>query len=119
MPSPPRSENASVIKKIAPGAPGTRRHLARHGADLVCVPYREAPGTDGRMERLTTIEIIVDRRPVAKREALVRVGYDEAELRARVKQAGGVWDSRLRLWRLPVTQVRKLDLQARVAHRNG
>jgi len=100
-----------VIKRMAPGASGTRRLAERFGESLVCVRYREnaAQGL-----RYTTVEIIVDQRHFNAPEDLVRVAYAETELRSKVKDAGGCWDSKLKLWRLPRSAVRTLGLADRV-----
>ncbi len=100
-----------VIKRMAPGASGTRRLAERFGESLVCVRYRENPA---RGLRYTTVEIIVDQRPFDAPEDLVRVSYAETALRNKVKDAGGQWDRELKLWRLPRTAVRTLGLADRV-----
>lgn len=102
---------SQVIKRLAPGAAGTKRHLDRFGTGLVCVRYR-LDETGSR--RLTTVELIVDERPTTPRLALVRIAYQETELRRRVKEAGGEWDARLQLWRLPKAAIRKLGLTDRI-----
>jgi len=60
--SPPKSNAAgtATIKRLRPGAPGTKRLLEQYGDALVCVRYR----LDTRLNRrLTTVELIVDDRP--------------------------------------------------------
>lgn len=89
----------SVIKKLAPSAPGAKRLAARHGDSLICVRYRDDPATG---QRLTTVELIVDARPLPP-PAGIRIAYDEIELRRRVKAAGGIWDAEHKLWRLKRT----------------
>ena len=81
--------------------------------------------------RLTTVEIIVEqtpllpsrrqttrtaRRPVAddRQRLLVRVGFEEEQLRERIKQAGGWWLPKEKLWRLPRATVQALKLESRV-----
>lgn len=44
-----------VIKKLLPGAPGTKRHVERFGGALVCVRYGVAPQAQ---RRFTTVELI-------------------------------------------------------------
>lgn len=111
----PDTGGSVVLKKLAPSAPGARRHAERFGGALVCVRYRE-DAANGR--RLTTVELIVDERPLPGGDQWVRIGYAEAELRARVKDAGGQWDTRRKLWRLPRAAVRKLKLAGRVVPEN-
>jgi hypothetical protein len=115
-PPQPDAGNSVVLKKLAPQAPGARRHAERFGGALVCVRYRE-DAENGR--RLTTVELIVDERPLPGGDQWVRIGYAEAELRARVKDAGGQWDARRKLWRLSRAAVRKLKLTARVVPENA
>jgi hypothetical protein len=64
-------------------------------------------------QRLTTVELIVDQRPLPPL-AGVRVAYEETELRRQVKAAGGQWDAGNKLWRLPKSLVRKLKLEQRL-----
>ena len=104
-------EAGGVIKRMAPGASGTRRLAERFGESLVCVRYRENPA---RGMRYTTVEIIVDQRPFEVPEDLVRVAYAETALRHKIKDAGGRWDSKLKLWRLSRSAVRTLGLADRV-----
>ena len=101
----------SVIKRLSPGAPGTRRLQERYRDALVCVRYRQdpAPGL-----RYTTIELVVDRRPYAIKEDLVRIDFAETELREKVKAAGGRWDPNHKLWRIPRAATRALGLTKRV-----
>ncbi len=105
---------AGVIKRMAPGVSGTRRLVERFGESLVCVRYRENPA---QRLRYTTVEIIVDQRPFDVPEDLVRVTYTETALRHKVKDAGGRWDAKLKLWRLPRSAVRALGLADRVVKR--
>jgi hypothetical protein len=120
MPHSPRTADATarpsstVIKKLAPGTPGTRRLLERYGASLVCVRYREVETADGARRRLTTVELVVDERLAKSGEAWLRIAYDETELRRTVMQAGGTWDTERRLWRVPVRTIKQLRLEDRV-----
>ena len=100
----------AVVKKLAPGMPGTLRHLARHGDALVCVRYREDRA--GR-RRLTTVELVVEARPIPL--AYVRIDLlGETDLRRKIMAAGGTWDAARKLWRLPTPAVRALKLTNRV-----
>lgn len=64
--------------------------------------------------RYTTVEIIVDQRPFNAPEDLVRLAYAETALRHKIKDAGGRWDSELKLWCLSRSAVRPLGLADRV-----
>ncbi len=82
---------------LKPGQPGTKGLLARYGKRLVCVCYRYDKRTH---QRVKTVELIVERtnwRPEATSAGgesmfAVQVGWQESELRQRVKEAGGKWD---------------------------
>lgn len=99
-----------VLKKLSPAAAGAKRLATRYGQSLVCVRYREDAG---RGRRLTTVELIVDERPLPPSLA-VRVAFGETELRSAVKAAGGTWDGTRKVWLLSRAAVRKLKLAHRV-----
>lgn len=114
-----------VIKKLAPGALGTKRYVGKYGEQLVCVRYRR---DTARQRRVTTVELVVDEAPLAaSRNAiekalfphpneyvLVRVAYHEGPLRQRVKEAGGKWLPEKRLWQLPYRKASVLKLEERI-----
>lgn len=104
-----------VLKKLPPAAAGAKRVTARFGKALVCVCYREDAASQ---RRLTTVEPIVDERPLPA-PVLVRIGYEETELRQRVKAANGTRDARRKLWRVPKSVVRDLKLAQRVVPENA
>lgn len=119
MPPSLQPATAGVVrKKLAPGAPGTRRLLERYGAALVCVRYREVGMADGQSRRLTTVELVVDERKVSPVEVWLRIEYSETGLRQAVKQAGGVWDGKRRLWRIQASAAKKLGLADRAVTPN-
>ncbi|MCX7171591.1 MAG: hypothetical protein NTY41_15255 [Proteobacteria bacterium] len=115
-PSSQGAAGAAVIKKLSAGTAGTQRLLARFGATLVCVRYREDAS---RNRRYTTVELVVDERPGKPSSSLVRIGYQETSLRQQVMAAGGVWDAQRKLWRLPKAAIRSLGLKERVVPKNG
>lgn len=104
------SSGGIVLKKLSPRAAGSKRLATRFGKALVCVRYRE-DAAQGR--RLTTVELIVDERPLPP-PAAVRVAFEESELRSQVKAAGGIWDGKRKLWVLPRAAIRKLKLSHRI-----
>ncbi len=110
----PKSNAAgtATIKRLRPGAPGTKRLLERYGDALVCVRYR----LDTRLDRrLTTVELIVDDRPKKPAKTVwLRVAYGETELRQRVKEAGGEWHPEHKLWQLPLKAAKALGLEKRI-----
>jgi hypothetical protein len=104
--------DATIVKRsLRPGAPGTRRLALLHGRDLVCVRYRET--TDGSM-RLTTVELVVERRMAPG--CLVRVAVDgwEKALQAELKARGARWNSELACWLTTLNVARSLKLQDRI-----
>ena len=110
-----RGKESVVLKKLSPEAPGAKRLAARYGAALLCVRYREDSQSG---KRLTTVELIVDQRPLPT-PVSVRIAFDETELRRQVKAAGGQWDASRKLWRLSKSAVRKLKLEQRVVTKNA
>lgn len=110
-----------VLKKIAPGQPGSKSFMAMYGDQLLCVRYRE---NEAKRTTLTTVELIVDEREIpewrirtrSRNDSLVgvHVGYPETELRERVKAAGAQWDGDARLWRMPRSVAQALGLVARI-----
>ncbi|MCV6605514.1 MAG: hypothetical protein OIF34_09420 [Porticoccaceae bacterium] len=98
-----------VIKTLRPGSPGTKRFLSRYGNRLVAVRYRR---DDSRKRFLTTIEVVVDQRPLhdsnmscadshgLRRKSWVklRVDWKEKEIQHAVKQEGGRWLAHEQLW---------------------
>ena len=103
-----------VRHTLRPGQRGTRRYVAEYGERLVCVRYRFDAR---RQQRVTTVEIVVDRAASAPRpstEIGVRVAWGEADVARRVKRAGGTWDGHLKLWRLPAGDARRLGLEDRI-----
>ena len=108
---------------LAPGQNGTKKLLATYGDRLVCARYRY---DSVRGVRHKTVELIVETLPWMPRARMprreshdrvgVRIGYSETALRARVKNAGGIWRPRQRLWEIDWKTARELGLQARVVN---
>ncbi len=108
-----------VIKKMSPGQSGALKLARQYGETLVCVRYRKSMNG---LIRYTTIELVVDAAPLAKRHSgddilAVHVDRGEVELRQRVKSGGGMWDPQARVWRLSRKQVKQLGLLTRVVDR--
>ena len=90
---------------------------------LVCVRYRYSVE---QHKRYTTVELIVaesswtprERTPRANhppdRLVLVRVGYDEQGLRAKLKTLGAIWRPRHKLWELPWGTAKALEIEDRI-----
>lgn len=112
---------------LKPGQPGTKGLLELFGERLVCVRYRYDPRLG---KRFKTAEIVVDEQlwqdnpapklsfagylPPADARALIKVAFDEYELRAEIKRRGGVWLPAERLWELPYDDVASLGLRSRI-----
>ncbi|HSW13388.1 MAG TPA: hypothetical protein VLI06_11150 [Solimonas sp.] len=105
---------------LRPGQNGTKKLLGKYGARLLAVRYRYDAE---RGMRLKTVELIEEEMPWEQPRrkgippdtpVLIRVDYDEGTLRRTVRSAGGIWDSSLKLWRLPYLVVQLLHLESRI-----
>ena len=104
---------------LKPGRKGTKQLLTQYGDRLVCVRYRHDAQ---QKKRFKTVELIVAEwawEPPAPRipaDQIVALCIDFAEgaLRERVKQAGGKWHPRQKVWELCSGHVVALSLEARI-----
>ncbi len=104
---------------LKPGRKETKQLLAQYGDRLVCVRYRH---DTQQKKRFKTVELIVAEwawePPVpqipADQIVALRIGFAEVDLRERVKQAGGKWNPRQKVWELCYGQVVALHLEARI-----
>ena len=108
------------IKRIVkPGHPGTKKLVEKYGDNLVCVRYRYDVT---KKRKLKTIELIIEDKPwQPNREKIplnklmnIRILTNEYHLRIKVKAAGGTWDHKKQVWRLPYKQVLELGLSNRI-----
>ncbi|OGA99883.1 MAG: hypothetical protein A3E25_16035 [Burkholderiales bacterium RIFCSPHIGHO2_12_FULL_69_20] len=103
-----------VIKTLAPTDRGAITWAQRYGEALVCVRHR----TDGKGKvRHTTVELLVQSTPIKPRTVKIvqiRIEPHERPLQTMVQTAGGVWDGKTRLWRLPSRVATILNLRSRV-----
>ena len=75
-----------------------------------------------RRKRFKTVELIVaerDREPTGPRFApdqivALRVAFADVAVRERVKQAGGTWNPRRKVWQLPYDRAVALGLHRRI-----
>lgn len=110
MPGSRPRNDSTVIKRLLPGVPGTKRLVERFGDALVCVRYRHDPL---RKLRLTTVELIVEERPAKPEQtAWIRFAY----VRGQIKEAGGIWHAERKLWLLPLRKIKAMKLEAGIAH---
>lgn len=103
---------------LKPGQKGTRRLLEQYGKALICVRYRY---DENRGLRLKTIELVIDekpwRPPFRFRDtdmAPVFVGYDEVDLRERLRKVRAKWDPQAKVWMVPYWSIKGTELEARI-----
>jgi hypothetical protein len=107
-----------VAKKIKPSQRGAMKLSRVHGRELLCVRYRENP--DGT-ERLTTIELVVERVVIQKREDPVvsfKIRQEEIELRGLAMAKGATYDGKNYMWQLRRSEVLRMGLKDRIAVTN-
>ena len=113
----PDPSHLRVMKKIAPESRGAIKLAKRFGEALVCVRHR----IDDKGEfRYTTVELLVEKTAVVPRSDKIvgiRVGPSEKPLQTLVRAAGGTWDSKARVWRLPRRVVGVLKLVDRITEK--
>ena len=80
----------------------------------MCVRYRY---DEERRKRIKTVELVEEESSWVPAAAiyLVKIGYEEAELREKIKAAGGRWNAARKLWVLSRLEMRRLGLEDRVA----
>lgn len=116
MPVPLKAERSQhrVIKTLAPTDRGALELARRYGDALVCVRHR----TDSKGKvRHTTVELLISSEPIRPRSVkmvLVKTHPGERDLHGMIRAAGGVWDARQQLWRLPSRVATILNLRHRV-----
>jgi hypothetical protein len=109
------SHSWAVAKTMQVDGPGALKLSRRFGEALVCVRYRVSP--DGN-ERMTTVELEVDRVPIQKRAnplVAVKIYASETELKTRAKAKGAIFNGRTRLWRMHRNDALALGLTQRIA----
>lgn len=105
-----------VIKTLSPGDRGAIE-LARHyGNALICVRHR----TDAKGKvRHTTVELLVSSEPIRTRSpklVYLQTQPNERSVHSVIKAAGGFWDAKRQLWRLPSRVATILNLRDRVVN---
>jgi len=105
---------------LQPGQNGTKKLQLKYGGRLVAVRYRY--DADRRL-RFKTVELVEEQMPwipelpeqrSADELVLVRIGFDEVELRVAVRNAGGRWNQDRKLWQLRLGTVYELGLDRRI-----
>lgn len=105
---------------LRPGAPGTKRFAEKYGDALVAVRYRY---DEESLRRYTTVELVVDEskwipeRCISDpdRQVGLRIGYQESELRMRIRGVQPRWDPEAKLWWMTLGQASQLGLEERIA----
>jgi hypothetical protein len=108
-----------VLRVLRPGFPGIKKIEQQFGSKLICVRYRYDESED---MTLKTVELIVDKFPkkvkdkvpVPGKKHFIRIGYNEKDLREKIKKAGGWWNAEKKLWELAYGDIVKLNLGERI-----
>ncbi len=104
-----------VTKTMHPGERGAVRLMHAYGDQLVCVRYRTSGSGE---ERLTTVELIVERAVIRKRGDQViafKIRDHEHQLRREALRRGAWFDAKSGLWQLARHEVLRLGLRHRIA----
>jgi hypothetical protein len=104
---------------IQPGRRGAKKFVEQYGDRLVCVRYRQ---DERRQKRFKTVELIVEEwpwtSPLSRKEkggvVLVKVAFQERELRRQIKEEGGVWNPDKQAWEMRYDHVIALGLTQRI-----
>ena len=110
---------------LKPGQNGTKQLVQKYGERLVCVRYRYDSENGLRHKTVELIEETVPWRPANTREqhlmqrtaeepVLIKIAYEERELREQVRQAGGRWQPAERAWAVPYRVAETLGLLDRI-----
>ena len=105
-----------VVKRLAPAQSGALKLTQRYGEALVCVRYRH----DERRElRYTTVELVVDAAPIARRASpdevvLVHIDFANPALQQLARAHGARWDDRRGVWCMTRRIARTLRLVGRI-----
>lgn len=106
-----------VTKKLSPDSRGALKLARQFGGALLCVRHRI---DDHGEYRYTTVELLVDKarvQPRAEHVVGVRVDAHEKALQQLVRTAGGAWDHKARVWRLPRRVAAILRLTDRITEK--
>ncbi|MBC7956689.1 MAG: hypothetical protein H7Y33_12570 [Cytophagales bacterium] len=109
------SEKWRVAKTIKPHQPGAIKLGRLYGEPLLCVRYRENLAAG---ERMTTIELVVDRVKIQKRKdevVLFKIKAVESDLQRIAKSKGAIYDGRVHMWKLRRSEVVRMGLRHRIA----
>ena len=106
---------------LRPGQKGTRKLVERYGDRLVCVGYLYDAVA---CRQYKTVELIVSssqwqpnpRKPRLRDDdiVVVRIAYDETDLRERAKRLGAVWRPAQKIWEVKWGDAKRLGIVGRV-----
>lgn len=104
---------------IQPGQRGAKKFVEQYGDRLVCVRYRQ---DEQRKKRCKTVELIVEEWPWTpplprrKQESivLIKVAFQERELRQQIKEGGGIWNPDQQAWEVRYDRAIALGLKTRI-----
>lgn len=103
---------------LKPGQKGTKRLQEQYGDALLCVRYRY---DESRGVRLKTVEIVVEEKPWQQPFRFrdddlvpVSVGYEETELREKLRRLKARWRPDEKLWLVTYRSIRDTELDARI-----
>ena len=103
-----------VIKTLSPTDRGAIELAREYGDALICVRHR----TDAKGKvRHTTVELLISSDPIrsrAPRIVFIQTQPHEKPLHSVIKAAGGHWDGKRQLWRLPSRVATILNLRNRM-----
>ena len=114
-----------VVKKILPGADGSKRFVKLYADKLVCVRYRVDSENN---KRYTTIELIVDEAniPTPPSDELrrimphplqivsVRLKFHDTHMFDQIINNGGKWNKDKQVWNIEYRIVQKLFITDRI-----
>lgn len=106
-----------TYKHLKPGQKGTLRLVEKYGDALLCVRYRY---DDKQGRRIKTVEIVVEETPVKSpgyKDAdivKVSVGFEEIELREKLRSIRARWNTHLKVWFVPYRLIRGTQLESRI-----
>jgi hypothetical protein len=105
-----------VVAVRKPGQKGTKKLVAKYGKRFRCLRYVYDRWTGERFKTIELIQIYYGLDPMEFHpDELVGVhlSMHEVELRAKIKELGGRWDSYDKMWVLRYDDVEKLGLEKR------
>lgn len=104
-----------VAKTMKAGQSGAIKLTRAYGPQLLFVRYRESP--DGN-ERLTTVELVVERVAIQKRDDPIvsfKIKQEELDLRRLAMAKGAKYNGKNHMWQLRRSEVLRMGLKSRIA----